>query len=156
MHTHPRHDIIRAHLAAYEKEGATIRAEIADIGFQRKRITENPSIRLVFGVVGQDGDPHRPDYCERGTDTLMVPRPIVLTAPGSAAPRSVDRIGHSGRAEVATDCAGASAIAYPGLKACLLMWLDQREAHAKRDLAAWEARDAVAEAVAKATITPKE
>ena len=156
MHTHPRHDAIRAHLSAYEKEGATIRAELADVTFQRKRITENPSIRLVFGAAAADGSNHRPDYYEQATDHFTSAKPIVLTAPGSDAPKTVDRVGHSGRVEVASDCVGASNIAYPGLKACLLMWLTQREAHAKAALAAWEARDAVAEAVAKATITPKE
>lgn len=155
MNTHPKHDAIRKSLATYEAEGAAIRVELADIEFQRKRITENPSIRLVFGTAPADGAPHRPDYHERPNDHYsVVTKPIVLTAPGLPAPSSVDKIGQSARASVATDCAGASAIAYPGLKACLLMWLDQREAHAKRDLAAWAARDAVAEAVAFAAQEP--
>ena len=155
MLAHPRHDAIRKSLAAYEMEGATIRTELADIDFQRKRITENPSIRLVFGTAVADRGPHRPDYYERPNDSYeVVPRPIVLTAPGLPAPSAVDTIGRSARAAVATDCAGASTIAYPGLKACLLMWLDQRETHAKRDLAAWAARDAVAEAVAFAAQDP--
>lgn len=150
MHTHPRHDAIRAHLSTYEKEGATIRAELADIEFQRKRITENPSIRLVFGING--GSRHLPDFYEREHSGYgkVESKPIVLTAPDTEAPTSAGKIGHSTVDTVATDCAGASNIAYPGLKACLLMWLTQREAHAKAALIAWAGRDAVAEAVAKA------
>ena len=142
----PRHSIIRSHLDAYEKEGADIQSELSDIAFQRKRITENPSIRLTFG---QESSGHlRPDYYERENNSFS--RPIVLTSGNDKAPTSAPSVasGTDRNVLVARDCSGASAIAYPGLKACLLMWLDQREAHARKALAAWEARDAVAEAVA--------
>ncbi len=143
--THPRHSIIRKHLDDYEKEGAAIQEEIADITFQRNRITKNTSVRLVFGKAGR-GATFEPEYWEQADASPTSLRPIVLSSPGEDAPA---RVPHP-RTDVyvARQMSRASEIAYPGLRACLLMWLDQRQAHAERALTAWKARDAVAEAVA--------
>lgn len=140
-----RLQIIRKHLDEYEEAGRKIQAELGDISFQRNRITENTAIRLVFGGVAASAA-FAPEYWEAGADYPDQARPIVLHQPGGRGPTHI--MTPRGSTPIAGQMVQASEIAYPGLQACLLAWLDQREAHARAELAAWEARDAPAEAMA--------
>lgn len=140
----PSHKIVRDHLTAYEQEGREIDAELEDIAFQRRRITTNRVVRLVFGTVGNSGV-FAPEWSEDREYPNRL-RPIVLTQPGATYPAFLPD--SRSREDVARQLQHASELAYPGLRTCLLTWLDQREIHARKALAAWEARDAVAEAVA--------
>lgn len=142
--SNPRHAVIRKHLDEYEAEGRVLHAELADISFQRARVTKNPVVRLTFGDVTSGS--FVPEYWEKDSDYPERARPIVLHQPGGGYPEHINTA--RCRIPIAAQMVRASEIAYPGLKACLLMWLDQRETHARKALAAWEARDAVAEAVA--------
>lgn len=137
-----RHDAIRKHLDAYEAEGVTLQDELNDIHFQRMRIINNPLIHLRFGTTV--GDVFVPEFWER--DSIDRIRPVVLHPPGGNHPTHIG--GAQSRIPIADQMGSASEAAYPALRACLLTWLDAREARAREALAAWEARDAVAEAVA--------
>lgn len=126
----------REHLAAYEALGRTLRAEVNQIARARTLIDTSPVVLLTFGHVARD-TMNAPDR------VFGDGRQIVL---GNAKHIATVKAGQ--RDQMNDHCERASEIAYPGLKACLLMWLLEWEARVKRDLAAWEARDPVAEAAA--------
>jgi hypothetical protein len=135
MSTDRRIHAVRVHLAAYEKQGGDLRAEQDEITRARAMIDSSPAVLLTFGSVWRRSSAVPYQFDPNGMRILLG------VADRLGGEDSVDGHVHRGRVR-------ASEIAYPGLKACLLMWLNEWEARMRGDLAAWEARDPVAEAAA--------
>lgn len=141
--THPKHDIIRKHLQAYEQEGVALQMEAKCVASLRRRVTDANAVHLDLGQLRPDGA-FAPDDSWR--EYASHAGPIVLTAADAKCRtmKITTRYGHEQVKSVGADCD----IVYPGMQACLLVWLDGWAARVEAARVAWAARDAVAEAVA--------
>jgi hypothetical protein len=133
-------DRITRHINAYREEGRLLQHEERRIVRLKRRIENNPAILLTFGTIIGDGSHVQvADTYEDGK--------IVLAQPVG------DNLHASVMSKAARGCDRASEIAYPGLRACLLMWLAEAERANRTAIDAWAARDPIAEAVALPAVT---
>ena len=142
--TESRMATVRQHLDTYDREGRAIKREADRIDRIRRRVNSGGSVLLAFNDGSNNGV-----LVAEFTDPEDA---IVLSDPmrERRACHSVQGGRHSQSLHIVKEMARASEIAYPGLKACLLMWLNEWEVRVKRDLAVWESRDPIAEAAALA------
>lgn len=137
MDNHARINAVTAHLAAYQRTGSEIEQRRSDLRGIRKRIESAVLVNVQFGDARRSTMNAAPAFTEINYGPCI--KPIVLGPSGVLA-----TLGDN----VVDGAARASEIALPGLRACLMAWIQEQEEALAAAASAWEARDPIAEASA--------